>query len=232
MTRPDDPDAADGTNGASATTAVDGADGADGAGDADGLDAALAPFAGYVADDAPPLVAELADACVRFVERALTVRLDFTSDTLSVLDHYVAETRKELADKPEALGLVARAVGAYFGEVVRRRVPSFWHLPSEDPAGWELQLEPVFLAVQPVAVAYDAIALGDEDGPTAAFELEDEDRGAVEARLGELPQVGDEEFYSLATRLEVLDIVVDAVKARMMSGGLGDVSFGPSDYED
>ena len=45
------------------------------------------------------------------------------------------------------------------------------------------------------------------------------------------PPRNDEEFFSLATRLEVLEIAVDVVKARMMAAGLGEVAFSGDDYE-
>ena len=63
------------------------------------------------------------------MEAAVGVRLDFEPETLPVLDHYVATRRAELTDKPETMGLVARAVGAYFGEVVRRRLRPFGTSP-------------------------------------------------------------------------------------------------------
>jgi hypothetical protein len=105
-------------------------------------------------------------------------------------------------------------------------------VPSDDPSTWELRLEPVYLSFSPIGVAYDAITHGDEAGPTAHFQLEDEDREAVEARLAELPAASDDEFFSFSTRLEVLEIAVDAIKARMMSSGLGDVAFEDDDYQE
>jgi hypothetical protein len=63
------------------------------------------------------------------------------------------------------------------------------------------------------------------------LQLEDEDREAVEARLAELPAASDDEFFALSTRIEVLDIAVDAIKARMMSSGLGEVVFTSEDYD-
>ena len=191
------------------------------------------PISDPVADGEAPLpIVELSQACVRFVEAALGVRLDFEPETLPVLDHYVATRRAELIDKPETMGLVARTVGAYFGEVVRRRIGSFWHVASDDPSTWEIRLIPVYLAFHPVGVAYDAITHGDQDGPTEYLRIEDEDREAIEARLAELPPASDEEFFLLSTRLEVLEIAVDAIKARMMSSGVGDVAFSDADYDE
>ena len=191
-------------------------------------------------DEAPPesgfttpeAVAEMARACVRFVQVATGLELDFTPETLPLLDHYVATRRGELVQKPELIGLLARAAGAYFGEVVRRRIRSFWHLGSDDPATWEIRVEPAYLAFSPVGVAYDAVTHGDEEGPTAHLQLDDEDREAVELRLAELPSASDEEFFAFSTRLEVLEIAVDAIKARMMSSGLGEVAFTNADYDE
>lgn len=190
------------------------------------------PPSGLTEVPPPVAVVELSEACVRFVLAATGVALDYSPETLSVLDHYIASRRDELVRRPETMGLVARAAGTYFGEVVRRQLHSFWNVASDDPATWELRLEAVYLSFHPVAVAYDAITYGDEDGPTAHIQLDDEDRQAVEARLADLPSASDDEFFSFSTRIEVLEIAVEAIKARMMSSGLGEVVFTNTDYEE
>lgn len=184
----------------------------------------------------PEAVAELADSCVRFVERKLGVRLDYTPETLPLLDHYLSEARGEVRDRRELLPLLVNGAGAYFGEVVRRRLPSWWHMPSSDPSSWQIQAEPIYLWFEPVAVAYDALlhgeaAEGEEGEAMARLEIEDDDREALEQRLSELPPVSDEEFYALSTRLEVIDIAADVIKARMIENGLGEVVFTVEDYE-
>ena len=181
----------------------------------------------------PDAVAELADACVRFVERKLGVRLDYSPETLPLLDHYLLEARAEVRDRPELIPLLVNAAGAYFGEVVRRRVPSWWHMPTTDPTSWQIQAEPVYLWFEPVAMAYDALLGGerDEEGMMAKLEIEDEDRDALEQRLAELPAVDEDEFYALSTRLEVIDIAADVIKARMIESRLGEVVFTAQDYE-
>ena len=104
----------------------------------------------------PDRVRDLAEACVRFVERSVGVKLDYEPETLSILDHYLAGARAAAAEKPAAGALVAHAAGAYFGEVVRRRYPSWWRLDGDDPSGWRLELEPVYLSFSPVQIAADA----------------------------------------------------------------------------
>jgi len=180
----------------------------------------------------PDAVAELADACVRFVERKLGVRLDYSLETLPVLDHYLVQARTEVRDRPELIPLLVNAAGAYFGEVVRRRVPSWWHMPTTDPTSWQIQAEPVYLWFEPVGMAYDALLGGEraEDDPMAKLEIDEEDREALEVRLSELPAVEEDEFFALSTRLEVIDIAADVIKARMVENGLGDVVFTAEDY--
>jgi len=190
----------------------------------------------------------MADACVRFVEAALGLKLDFSPETLPLLDHYISsrfaaerpgfaggvvpDGRGQVREHPEVLGLVARAAGAYFGEVVRRRHPSWWHITGDDPASWQIELEQVYLAFSPVQIVLDALLRsGEEAGDTERFELQEEDRQAVADRLAELPQVSHDEFYAPSTRLEVIDIAVDVIRARRMADDEADVVFRPEDYD-
>lgn len=178
----------------------------------------------------PPEIVELAEGCVRFVEKAVGVKLDYTAETLPLLDHYLSVHRNDLRARPDAAGLVARAAGAYLGEVVRGRYRSFWSTPSDDPSTWQVQLEPVFLSFCPVIAVGDAITFGDDGGASSLFDMEDDDLEQLEAKLAHLPQVTEEEFYALSTRIEILDIAVSTIKAKMVDTGLGEVAFAPSDY--
>ena len=182
---------------------------------------------------APVTVVDLASACVKFVERAVGVRLDYTPETLPLLDHYLAQARSAAAARPEAGPLLAQAAGAYFGEVVRRRHAAWWRTEGDDPTFWRVELEAVYLAFCPVMTIQDALSLpeGDAEGESR-LELTEEDREAVAARLAELPEVDLEEYFAPTTRLEVIDIAVEAIRARKMAAGEhADEAFGPADYE-
>lgn len=188
---------------------------------------------------APPRVRDLAEGCVRFVERALGVRLDYEAETLSLLDHYIEESRKAARERPEATILLAQSVGAYFGEVVRRRYSSWWRVEGDDPTFWRIELESVYLSFSPVQLVADALLRNEEGAPPGGeesaserFELDEGDREAVAARLVELPAVSEQEFYAPSTRLEVIDIAVEAIRARRMAeGGAADARFRPEDYD-
>jgi hypothetical protein len=179
----------------------------------------------------PAQIGDLAEACVRFVERALGVKLDYEPETLPLLDHYVEQGRQAAASRPEAGVVVAQAAGAYFGEVVRRRYPSWWRAAGEDPAAWRIELSPVFLSFSPVELIAAGLHRGEEGAPDEGLEMEEADREAVAARLADLPEVPEEEFFAPSTRLEVIDIAVDAIRARRMAAGEPEVALRPEDYE-
>lgn len=192
----------------------------------------------------PSTVEDLAEGCVRFVERALGVRLDYRPETLPLLDHYLEQARGATSERVEALPMVAHMAGAYFGEVIRRRHASWWRLDGEDPTYWQVQFGSVYLAFSPVLFVREALTrehradaaldLAEDSlsGDPAALELEEDDREAVAARLAELPSVSENEYYAPSTRLEVIDIAVDAIRSRRLAAGEDtDIALDPGDYE-
>ena len=84
----------------------------------------------------PARVREYADQVVEYVRRALGVTLEYDSDTLPLLDHYL---RNVPEGQPAMLQLVVATSGAYFGEVVRRRLGGRWELGGED-VDWRIVL--------------------------------------------------------------------------------------------
>lgn len=194
---------------------------------------------------APAAIAELAEGCVRYVERALGVKLDYTAETLPLLDHYLAEARTTVVSKSEddakaartTLPLLVHTAGAYFGEVVRRRYPSWWRVEGDDPMTYRVELETAFLAFSPMLFIYEALARGlAMRGDEAAFEaaqieMDEEDEKAAAARLAEL-EVDDEEYYAPSTRLEAIDICVETIRSRRMAAGDPvEMALTPEDYE-
>ncbi|MEZ4310229.1 MAG: hypothetical protein R3F14_19480 [Polyangiaceae bacterium] len=118
------------------------------------------------AEPPPEKIGELAEACVQYVERALGVRLDYSAETLPLLDHYLAEAQKTLVAQSEedakaartTLPLLVQTAGAYFGEVIRRRYPSWWRAEGDDPMTFRVELETAYLAVSPMLFVYEGLA--------------------------------------------------------------------------
>ena len=75
-------------------------------------------------DPVPARVREYADQAVAYVERALGVALEYDSDTLPLLDHYLRIVPR--ASRRRRSTARDRTAGAYFGEVVRRRLGGRW----------------------------------------------------------------------------------------------------------
>lgn len=182
-------------------------------------------------DQAPPEIAELVAACVRFVKTKYKTDLDFSEDTLPLVDQYVRDARAEVTARPETLDLVQGSVGAYFGEVARRRFGGFWECGG-DASEWKLMLEPVYLSFNPIAIAREAVLEGDAEGWSAHFKTDPGEKDIVIEKLAQLPPVPEEEYYLPSTRFEVLAMVVDALRAHMEANGTGDVTFGPEDYDE
>jgi hypothetical protein len=198
-----------------------------GAPDGDAL--ALAPDPDAIADP-PAEVAELAAACIRFTTARYGVMPDFTPETLSLVDQWLRDARREIEERPETVQLVQAAAGAYLGEVVRRAFGARW-ITGEDHAGWRLCLSTVYCAFNPIGMAREALMLDTAEGWHAHFELDPGERDLIEARLAAMPEVADEDYYAPSTRFDVVNIVVDALRERMRSSGLADVRFTPADYE-
>jgi hypothetical protein len=154
----------------------------------------------------PGGVHELAEQAVDFVRRTTGIGLDYTPETLPVLDHYLRDVPE---GRPELVGLVATAAGIYFGEVVRRRLGGEWITESDDAREWEIET-PLGLRFRPVGVAAEAIVRMDtEEG---SFEVPEEDREAVEEALEE--EVPEDEYFSLAGRMETFEKIHSVLVAR------------------
>jgi Family of unknown function (DUF6278) len=185
----------------------------------------------------PERVAELCAACMRFVASKYKVALDGTPDTLSLLDQYVRDAREAAQERPESIELVAPAIGAYLGEVIRQQ--SWEHTPSApaqwwaegDYDGWRLYFANVYLAFNPLGMGREAITMSEAEGWNAHLTLDPGERDEIEARLAAMPEVDEEEYYLPTTRLDVITAVVETLRARAEAAGTGDVTFSKDDYE-
>jgi hypothetical protein len=207
-----------GTNGAGSYDAVDEAE-------ADALAAPPPPL-----PLAPAAVAELCAACMRFIASKYNVALDGTPDTLSLLDHYVRDAREAVRERPETLELVAPAIGAYFGEVIRQLFRAEWWAEG-DYAGWRLYFTNAYLAFNPIGMAREAITMREEEGWNAHLTLDPGEREEIAGRLAAMPEVDEEEYYLLTTRIEVVTAVVETLRAHAEAAGTGDMRFTKDDYQ-
>ncbi len=182
----------------------------------------------------PGPVAELVAACMRFVASKYKVALDGTPDTLSLLDQYVRDARDAVRERPESVDLVAPAVGAYLGEVMRQQFGAEWSLPSElggDHDAWRLCFTHVYLAFNPLGMARESLLMTEAEGWNAHLTLDPGEAEEIQQRLAAMPEVDEEEYYLPSMRFDVINAVVDALRARAEASGTGDVHFAADDYD-
>lgn len=168
-------------------------------------------------DAAPTRVREYADQVVEYVRRALGVTLEYDSNTLPLLDHYLRTLSEVGSDKPAAVQLVVTTAGAYFGEVVRRRLGGRWELGAED-VEWRMVL-PTGLHFAPAGFVAAAIARADLDDLDSEFDAPPRMRPYVQQALARMGEVSVDDYYSLCGRLDTLEHVHEvlvAVAAQML----------------
>ena len=201
-----------------------------------------------MSDPVPPRVREYADQAVAYVERALGIKLEFDSDTLPVLDHYL-HTAFASSFSPGDLGgergagtisgpvapaleLVLATAGAYFGEVVRRLLGGRWELGDKD-ADWRVVL-PTGLNFSPAGVVAAAIAQADLEDFDSEIATPPRMMPYVQQALSRMGEVTVEEYYSLCGRLDTLEHlheVLVTVAAQMLGDGV-DSDDGDGDGDD
>jgi hypothetical protein len=206
--------------------------GGNGAGNGLDDDDGLLPHEGVIGD-VPAEILELAESCRQFVLSAVGVELDYEVETLPLLDEYVRVASAGLSDRPEARPVVTRAVAAYFGEVVRRRIDGFWRHREDLDDPWELCARRALLSMSPLGIVLEILERTTEhDGPSGELRLSPEDGKIADERLGRIPPVSEEEYYLLSTREEVIETVYEALRDALRAEGRESLVFEESDYDE
>jgi hypothetical protein len=165
----------------------------------------------------PARLREYADQVVEYVRRALGVTLEYDSDTLPLLDHYLRSVPEGQA---ATIQLVIATSGAYFGEVVRRRLGGRWEIGAAngDEPDYRMVL-PTGLNFSPAGFVAAAIAMADVDDLDSELDAPPRMRPYVQQALARMGEVSVEDYYSLCGRLDTLEHVHEilvAVAAQMM----------------
>jgi hypothetical protein len=175
----------------------------------------------------PAEIGDLANSCVRFVRDAIGLELDYTPDTLPVLDHYLRERASGAADA--VIDLLAPAAGAYFGEVVRRQMTGArWYSPKDDYAAHRVEFDPFFLCFNPMGIAREVLTRSDAEDWGAHFQVLDDARELISDALA-AHELESDDYYTFSVRFETLEQVADLL------GGLEETRaarrhFGPEVY--
>ena len=169
-------------------------------------------------DAVPARVREYADQAVDYVRRALGVTLEYDSDTLPLLDHYLRTLSPSGDEQPATVQLVIATSGAYFGEVVRRRLGGRWEANQSNEGDWRIVL-PTGINFSPVGFVAAAIARADLEDLDSELDAPPRMRPYVQQALQRMGEVSVEDYYSLCGRLDTLEHVHEilvAVAAQML----------------
>lgn len=188
---------------------------------------------GLMSDErAPEVVEDLALGAFRMVKERLSFELDFTAETLPVVDHYLELLRKDDGGTPneKVVSVVGPCVGAYFGEVVRRTLADLrWHTAQHDYQRWRVEANNVFLCFNPIGVALEALYREPLSDWNAHFTLLPAEQEIVNASLDSTGPVREDDFYRLSVRHEVLDQALSVLAELARKKG-EHTRFGPDVY--
>ena len=157
----------------------------------------------------PPKVAEFVRRALDAVEASVGIALEFDSDTLPLLDHYLRDLP---GNQPETAALIAAMAGAYFGETVRQCHGGNWKSETEDPAQWRIVM-PGGLSFSPVRLALSAIKNDENGDGNPDFQAPPLLMAELENTLSRMGSVTEREYYTLSCRFDSLEHLQEVLLA-------------------
>jgi len=190
--------------------------------------------------EAPEAIRTLADRCVVHVAHRFDLEVDFSPETLGVVDHFIETVVVEEGDgrtpppgdprRAHLVHLLAPTISAYFGEVLRRCMPCRWRLGGDDPQDWLLEFEQYVLRFNPAGAAADALVQEVVEAWGGALATAPEQMASLHERLAAAPPLPEDQFFALTSRYEVIQIVDDWLRARAAADD-EPLSLSPADYD-
>ncbi len=143
-------------------------------------------------------IEEYAKQAIVYVRNATSVDLDYTHETLPLLDHVLTNASNERESVQE---LMAETAAAYFGKVLVKAFDGTWDTDGE-VANVSI---PPGITVTPLAMAWAAITKSDS-GPNHAYSLEIASgyKAAAKELLAAMAPQTEEVYYSLGGRFDAL----------------------------
>jgi hypothetical protein len=148
-------------------------------------------------------VMDLTVACVTSTKNATGFELDLTPETLPLLDHYAALLS---SPRDEIVSLLAPMSGAYFGEVIRRRLEDGeWSIDPDDYSKWRLRFDRCSLTFNPIGTALEVLLREDVPDWGAHLQAAPEDRRRIQRALEVFGEVHDRDYYTFSVRFEAIE---------------------------
>lgn len=165
----------------------------------------------------PQEVEDLAMMACRNVQQVIGVEPDFTPETLPLVDQYMRQLPKD--SSAAVTELVLSTVGCYFGEVTRLLLNGRWAISHDPPRRWRVELNNCFFHFRPVGMTGEVFHRGASDEYEGAFATLNEHWDGLSQALAEAVPMPEDEYYSLAGRVDVLQLAADWLLGRNMASG-------------
>ncbi len=178
--------------------------------------------------DVPSRVLDLAELARKGAAHVTGVDPDYTYETLPLVDMYLREVPEDATE--EVLHLIVASSGCYFGEVARRVLNGRWAVGSGAPEGWRMELASCFLYFYPVGMAGEVYSRGKDPDYDGSLGTMIEAHDGLSEMLANAAPFSEDEYYSLACRVEVLQLAADWLTARPMAAGKRARIFTAADY--
>lgn len=176
----------------------------------------------------PQEVEDLVKLARLSVTKVIGVEPDLTPETLPLVDEYLRQATAGCSQ--EVRDLVVASVGVYFGEVVRRKLHGRWTLKGPLPEGWRVELLNCFLYLVPVGMAGEVMVGRQTDEYDGSFATQDDLNEGLEELLREAAPISEEEYFSLAGRVDILQLAADWLVGRQLASGKPQRSYSAGDY--
>ena len=180
-------------------------------------------------EDMPHEIETLANLCVTHVKNRFGFELDFGIDTLSVLDGFIAAVVMDECEgsmpppgdrrRSHLIHLLAPTVGAYWGEVLRRQFGGRWRFVTQEPPNWILEFDEFFLRMNPAGTAASVVMGESVEEWKSSLVTSPELMGPLVERLAVAPPLPEDQFYTLTTIHETIQIAEEYLRERAAKDG-------------
>ncbi|MBN2344642.1 MAG: hypothetical protein JXX29_13330 [Deltaproteobacteria bacterium] len=187
----------------------------------------------------PEEINQLVERCRAHVQKRFNIELDFTSDTLSVLDFFVEEMVKEENNgvcppgghpaRMNMIHLFAPTFAAYFGAVLTNHFGGRFRHVEKDVSEWRFEFETFLVRFNPVAVAANVIAKTEVKGLDSILHSSAKLMPKLQERFDAAPDVLEDDFFSFCTFFESIQIANDFLTEVSQKDGKPDCS--PDGYD-
>jgi hypothetical protein len=155
----------------------------------------------------PKVVKDFIANGLDLIKNSLSFDLDFTSETLPFVDHYLKTINSE---KDDIQFLVACGTGAYLGETMRQLWGGKWFVENEnEPQTWQIRFVSAPLAINPVSIVYNVIKKDESVAIGAYLNVPPNSRELLQDAMDNTAMVSLDVYYSICGQFDGVQFALD-----------------------